>query len=91
MLEEKKRSASKAGIDPELSAREARARFLQTCLAYQPLGVVRRKPLLMTSGAFLAGFGLMRLFRPAASLALLPAALQLAQLTAKVIMGFQKK
>lgn len=93
MSEEKKEAAKqRESIEgSELRVQEAKIRLRNACNAYEPFVSVRQHPVLAPVCAFLAGFGLMRIVKPVAGMALLPFAMQIAQLGAKVFLNYSKK
>lgn len=93
MSEEKKEVAKQRESieESELRLEEAKIRLRNACNAYQPLGSVRKHPVLAPVCAFFAGFGLMRIVKPVAGMALLPFALQIAQLGTKIFLNYSKK
>lgn len=76
---------------PELSLAQAKKNFRLACATYEPLGVVRRHPFAAPFCALAAGFIFVRMLKPVAGIAVLPMALQAAQIAAKFILGLRKQ
>ena len=76
---------------PDLTLAEAKRNFQLACAAYEPLEAVKRHPFIAPAFAMLAGYIFVKLIKPVSGIAILPFALQTAQLGLKFLQNYHKK
>ena len=92
--EEKSRRGEegKSSLDRARSGLEkAKEDFLRSSEEWEPLALVKEKPLLSAGGAFLLGLGLTSLTRRLAIVELLPLLLQTVETASRVMADFRKR
>ncbi len=68
----------------------AKEQFARAAESLDPLGIVRKRPLLSMGGAFFLGFGLTTLSRQLAMVQFIPLALQMSETVSRILANLRK-
>lgn len=77
-------SAEELKLDPYMQVVHAKQQFLHAAAALEPMGIVKRNPLISVSCAFLLGFGIIRISTINFVNLLMPAAVKIGSILAEI-------